>query len=288
MNQKQTRRQWLSRTATAAAALALTREGWTAAESRPAGPRIGMCDWSMGRQDPKAFELAKAAGLDGVEVSFGTVANKMWLRRDDIRKQYVDAAKATGLVIPSLAIGDLNNVPLMNEPRAAVWVADCIDVAAKLKIPTMLVPFFGKGELKERNAEDMRRVTEALVELAPRAELAGVTLVLESYLSAEAHLKILDAVKSPKVLVYYDVYNASHEGHDPIRELKLLGKDRICQIHFKDYPGLQGGKVDWPKVVATIKEIGYRGWIVLETPSPTKDVVADARTHAQYVRRLFA
>ena len=52
-------------------------------------------------------------------------------------------------------------------------------------------------------------------------------LGLETYLTAEAHLKIIDRVKSKAVRVYYDVFNAAHKKHDVLREIKLLGADRI-------------------------------------------------------------
>lgn len=286
-----TRRKVLLGVASAAAASVLHRAD-RAMGAQPTGrlPRFGMCDWSIGRLDPSAFELARQIGLDGIEVSVGTRENNLWLRRKEIQDKYLQSAQASRLAIPSLAMGELNNVPLMSEPRAALWVADAIEVARQMKVDRMLLAFFGKGELKAQNPEDMRRVIEALTELAPRAEKAGVLLGVESYLSAADHLKILDAVKSKAIKVYFDVKNMADAGHDPIASLKTLGADRICQIHFKDNPYLENGsgKVDWPAVVATIKEIKYPGWIVLETPSPTKDMVADTRKNLEYVRRLFA
>lgn len=285
-----TRREWLAGTATTLGTWAMGSSLLRAAdEARRAGLRVGMCDWSMGRTDPSAFELAKQIGLDGVEISLGTRANHLWLRTEEMQRKYRDAARAAGLAMISLGVTELNHIPLMSEPRAALWVDDAIDVAAALKIPTMLIPFFAQGELKEENVEDMRRVTEAVAELAPRAEKAGVTLGLESYLSAEAHLKIIDAVKSKAVKVYYDVKNATDAGHDPLKEIRQLGRDRICQIHFKDSPYLEkgSGKVDWPAVVAAIQEIRYDGWIVLETGAPSKDVVADTKQNLAYVKRLF-
>jgi len=168
-------------------------------------------------------------------------------------------------------------------------VADTIEATKALGARLILVALFIKGELKEQNAEDMRRVTEALVELAPRAEKAGVVLGLESYLSAEAHLKMIEAVKSKYVQVYYDVFNAAHARHDVLKEIRLLGREHICQVHFKDHPELEKGSrsVNWPAVVAALKDIQYPGWIVLETGSP-KDVVTDTKKNLAYVRRLFA
>ncbi len=268
---------------------------WLRAEqaSRAASDRtalkIGMCDWSMKKLDPGAFDLAVEMGLDGVEVSIGEPDNGLWLRRPEVQKQYLEAAKKTRMLIPSVAMGLLNHVPLMSEPRAALWVADTIDVARQLGARCILLAFFGKGELRAENAIDMQRVIDALAELAPRAEKAGVILGIESYLSAEDHLKIIDAVKSKAVQVYYDVFNSGvTRQHDVLKEIKLLGADRICQVHFKERTPLLGASkaVDWPAVARTLREIRYPGWIVLETSSPA-DIVADTRTNIAYVRKLF-
>src|SRR4030095_9307032 len=90
--------------------------------------RIGACDWSIGKLgDPAAFEVAKQIGLDGVQVSLGTVADEMRLRKPDVQQQYKDAAKKAGLEIASLAIGEMNNVPYKSDPRTIEWVRDCID-----------------------------------------------------------------------------------------------------------------------------------------------------------------
>ncbi len=285
------RREWLIGAASTAGAAAFASLGVRAEEpARRAMPRFGMCDWSMGQMTPAAYALGKQIGLDGVQVSVGTRDNQMWLRRPEVQEQYRQAARENGMSLASLALGELNNVPLMSEPRAAIWVADAIEVARQMKAESILLAFFGKGELKGQNAEDMRRVIDVLGELAPRAEKAGVILGVESYLSAEDHLRILDAVKSKAVQVYFDVKNTADAGHDSIAAIKRIGIERICQIHFKDTPSLEqgSGKVDWPATVAALKELKYPGWIVLETPSPSKDVVADTRKNLQYAQRLFA
>lgn len=284
------RRRWLVGAASAAAAMTIgPRLRSALADARAGGLKVGMCDWSMGRLDVTAFELGSRIGLDGIEVSVGTVEDNLKLRKAEAQKEYLAAARKHGLAIPSVAMGLLNQVPLMSEPRAALWVADTIDVTVKLGAKCILLAFFSKGELKEENKEDMRRVTEALVELAPRAHKAGVILGIESYLSAEAHLQILDKVKSPALKVYYDVFNAAHAGHDPLREIKMLGRERICQVHFKDNPYIEDGSgtVDWPAVVTALKEIKYPGWIVLETQNPSGDVLVDTKKNLACVRRLF-
>lgn len=240
--------------------------------------------------DPTVFALAREIGLDGIQVNMGTTHNNMWLRQPEVRQQYLDASRAAEVKICSLALGELNTVPLMSEPLAALWTADSIDVAVALGVKNILLAFFDKGELREENAADMRRVIDVLKELAPRAEKAGVVLGIESYLSVQGHLQILDAVASPAVQVYYDFYN-SHvtKGYDFREELKALGGERICEVHFKEGPHMlgQSGKPDWSEVAASLRDIGYDGWVVLETAAPSGDVVADMRQNMCYVRELF-
>jgi L-ribulose-5-phosphate 3-epimerase len=282
-----TRREMLSGTAGTLAALAAA--GRLSADDKPAVWKYSMCDWMMGIHDPSAFDLGKKIGLDGVQVSIGFPEDKLKLRQPELQKKYLEAAKKESMVINSVAMGLLNDVPLMNEPRAALWAADTIEAAKAVGAKNILLAFFNNGELKEENADDMRRVTEVLQELAPRAEKAQVILGIESYLTAEAHLKILDQVKSKAVQVYYDVFNADHAGHDYLKEIKLLGGERICEVHFKEGRDFLGaGKIKWPEVAALLKEVGYRGWLTLETGSPTRDRVADAKKNLEYLKKLFA
>jgi hypothetical protein len=69
---------------------------------------------------------------------------------------------------------------------------------------------------------------------------------------------------------------------NPIRSFRprILGT-RIHQIHVKNDDMLlstPGGRLDWPRMAQQFCEIGYGGWYVLETSSPTKDIV---RRHAR-------
>ena len=109
------RRQFI---ASGAAAIALgTFAPLFAAETKPRF-KIGACDWSIGKMaDPAALEVAKQIGLDGVQVSLGTAANDMHLRRAEVQQQYKDAAQKLGVEVLSLAIGELNNIPYKSDPR---------------------------------------------------------------------------------------------------------------------------------------------------------------------------
>ncbi|HIE53034.1 MAG TPA: sugar phosphate isomerase/epimerase [Armatimonadetes bacterium] len=244
--------------------------------------RIGMCDWSLRKAaNLEAIALAREIGLDGVEVS------GLHLRRPEVQEKYLKAAKQYNIEIPSVALGILNQVPLKSEPKAAIWLADSITVACNLGAKVILLAFFGKGELKMENEQEISRVVDVLKELGPRAAKAGVILGLENTLSAEDNLRILERVGEPAVQVYYDLKNSANRGRDVPREIRLLG-ERICQVHLKNGRLLlsQPGNVDFPACAEALRDIGYRGWLILETSSP-HDLVADTRANIQYVRETF-
>lgn len=251
--------------------------------------KIGACDWSIrSRGDVAAMKMAQDIGLDGVEVSFGQPGEEYDLRLPENREKYLAEAQKHGVEICSLAMGMLNQIPYATSPDAEQWVLDCIDVMPKLNQKVVLLAFFFNGDLKDK--KDMQDATIArLKKAAPRAEKAGVTLGLETYLNADEHKRILDEVGSPAVKVYYDVANMTKMGYDIYQEIRQLGRDRICQIHCKENGYLLGqGKIDFPRVKEAIDEIGWQGWLVIEGAVPKGGQMFDSYVKNQkYLRGLF-
>ncbi|MBI2948925.1 MAG: sugar phosphate isomerase/epimerase, partial [Verrucomicrobia bacterium] len=203
----------LSRTAGAAAGLALSAQLQPFAGADKRRLKIGACEWSLRKSDPSCFEIARRIGVEGVQVNMGSLTNRMWLRRPDTQKAYLDAARQNGVEIASLAIAELNNVPLKSDPRAAIWLLDAIEVMQALGVKVLLIAQFHKGDLKG-DAAGIDRTVDILKEAAPRAEKAGLVLGLENYLSAEENLDIIQRVGSRAVQVYYDVGNSTDKGYD--------------------------------------------------------------------------
>ena len=273
------RRHFLELGAAAAAGLA--------AQGRNGGWKVGMCCWNMRDFDPTVFDTGARIGLDGVQLGISnTDQETLKLRRPEVQQQYLAAAKRTGLAIVGTACQYRR--PLKSEPVAALVLHDWIEVTRSLGAKVILVPFFGKPNIVDVNMkEEFDRLVAVLRELAPRAEKAGVILGLENTLSAVDNRKILDAVASPAVQVYYDVGNSTNNGHPVLEEIRALGKERICEFHIKDGRNLLGqGKIDMPAIAQAIREIGYEKWLVLETSAPT-DLVAETRTNLEYMRRVF-
>ena len=102
-------------------------------------------------------------------------------------------------------------------------------------------------------------------------------------------MQVLDRIKHDAVKLYFDVYNTgTTKGHDVPADIHLT-KDHIVQFHFKNGPNyLEKDKQQYEAIATAIKEIDYQGWIILETSSPSKDPVADAKLNGEFTRSLFA
>lgn len=279
-----------------------------------------MCDWNLGDScDPDKIPLAAAVGLGGIQVSVGTRPDFMPLREPSVRRRYVELGRRHGVSFPSVAAGSiLNRIPLKSEPQSAVYVIDALEAGAALGSRNTLVAFFGNGDLRlrdamgefrnvsdgpfasyELDAPGVTRVVEALRQIAPRAEGLGVAIGLENTLTAAQNLEILERVGSPAVKVYYDVGNSTGYGYDVPGELRLLGKDRICEIHLKETLGLEdpewgllGGPasrgVDFDAAAAACRDIGFDGWYVLESSGRRDRFEEDTRANVAYARARFA
>ena len=253
----------------------------------PAGFKLGVCDWTVGKTcQPASFEAAQRIGLDGVQVDFGRGDSELPLFDADRQKQILAGARESKLEIASLAMGVLNDIPYKSDPRAEQWVDQAIDVCQAMEAKIILLAFFGKGDLKN-DAQGTSEAISRLKNIAPKAERAGVTLAVESWLSAAEHMAILDRVGSSALKVYYDVGNSNHMKYDIYQEIRVLG-ERICQFHAKDYDDLYGkGSIDFPRVRAAMDAVKYRGWLVMEGIKMPLGVEESCRYDADYLRTVF-
>ena len=136
----------------------------------------------------------------------------------------------------------LHDNGLKSDKLAPKWVSDAIRITKELHTKVLLVPFFGKWALTKK--AEMDYTGDALRDLAPEAEKAGVILGIEDTISAEDNVRMIERAHSKNVMVYYDVGNSTENGFDLVKEIRWLGKERICQFHLKDNPTLFGRRQD--------------------------------------------
>lgn len=286
-----TRRQFLKTTSTLSAFAALGASGF-AEEMLEMRLKVGACDWSIGkRADYTGLELAKQIGLSGIQVDLGELKNNLHLRQKEIQDLYLKASKETGVKISSLAIAALNDVPYKSEPETEQWVEDSIDVAKVFDVKVVLLAFFEKNDLRN-DEKGKAEVVRRLKKVAPKAEKAGITLGIESYLTAEEHLDIMEKVGSNAVKVFYDFKNATRAGNDIYKEIKLLGEKNICELHMKENEFLlEKGTLDWSKIRRSLDDIHYYGdgWMQIEWSQPKDmEIVECYKQNLAFLKKTFA
>ena len=261
---------------------------------KPLPVRVGMTDWNLGqRGDISKIALAREIGLDGIQVSVQYPTDgSPTLRDGKTQAAYKRAALENGIQICSLAIGNpgKSRLPMHTSPAFAILLAEAVEIAHNLGTNNILLPILGDSHIDMTNAWQVDTFVAMMKEVARYAERYGVVVGLEDWISAEDNLRILDAIGSDHVAVYYDAHNIVPRVKDIYAEPKMLGR-RIHQIHVKNANMLletPGGRIEWPRMAREFYDIGYRGWYVLETGSPTKDIVADTRANIEYVKRTFS
>ena len=250
--------------------------------------KVGITDWDLraaGRIG--SFEIAKELGIGGVQVSYQSETpnqpDSLAIKAN--RPRFLAAAKEAGVEISSFCIGQFNHYPLATTPEAESWVEDCLETMEEMDIEVVLIPFFGNGDIL-RNPEQLPLAIEKLRRLAPIAERKKKILALESWLSAEDKLKMVNVINSDAVKVYYDTGNSHLMGYDIFHEMKLLGRRMIPEIHIKDRVRLGTGEIDFTKVWETLQLIGYEGWLILEG-SVTGDWRESQAANAQLLKGLI-
>lgn len=285
---KITRRDFLNSGVAGLTAAALIRQSSflaSAAARKAAKFKVGVTDWNL-KQTAKieSIALAKKLGFDGVQISIG---RQMQMKDSALQQAFVAESKRVGLPLASLCLDILHVNGLKSDPLGKQWVAEAIPIAKTMGVKVILLPFFGKWALT--TPEEMDYVGDALREIAPAAEKAGVILGLEDTISARDNVRIMERSKSPAVLTYYDVGNSTGRGFNIVEEIRWLGRARICEVHLKDNPGFMGkGKIDFPAVVSALADIGFDKWAHLETDTPTGSVENDMTSNLTYIRNVIA
>ncbi len=259
--------------------------------------RIAVCDWMiLKRQKLGAFPLAKELGADGVEVDMGSLGDRATFENQladpDIRRQFLSKARELKLEVCSLAMSGFYAQSFAERPTVLRMVQDCIQTMGQMGVKVAFLPLGVRGDLV-KYPELRRSIVERLKSVARQAEAAGVVVGIETVLEAAGEVELLREVGSPAVKIYFNFANALQAGRDLNRELRTLGKERICQIHCTDEDGVllqDNQRIEIHKVKKTLDELGWRGWLVVERSRDTRDarnVKKNFGANIQYLKSIF-
>jgi len=234
-----------------------------------------------------ALMAAGEIGYDGVELVVPSEEDIARLLAPSGHDEVLSWCEEANCVVSSLSVAPFRKysfaLPDADMDRSVQFVEDCLRAGAALNATGVLLPHFDRENIDVSATEEAAFI-EGFKRCAPVAEELTIYATLETSFSVEQLQRIVDAVDSPYVGVYQDVANALHYGHEPVDMLTRLDK-RISMIHIKDKGGelLGEGEVNWDKCVTAIKDIGYDGWLVLET-QPTHHPRGAATENLKFIR----
>jgi sugar phosphate isomerase/epimerase len=196
------------------------------------------------------------------------------------------------------------------------WIEKIAKAALDLGRPVVMIPVVGSGFSDE---EFVKRATGLVQKLAPIAQRYEVQITLENlghYWNRKEILEpVLKAVPSDRVGLALDITNMYWFGHplSTIYELASTFAPYVRYVHVKNvrYPeekrqiqrpeGWQYGKyaapvkegdIDFRKIIALLKDAGYRGDLTLEDDSLGKfDAPGQKRVmgeNVQFLKQIIA
>lgn len=225
----------------------------------------------------EAFEFAKQAGFDGVEMSS---PNKYELA------DVLIAKKSTGLDVPGVVLSThwqrpFNHPDEKKRAEAVKNLEQAIDDCAAyggdtvLVVPAVVNEKYSYADAWDRSLSEIKKVL-------PRCERTGIKLAFENVwnnflLSPLEAARYVDAFESDFVGWYFDVGNVVNYGW-PEQWIEVLD-DRILKLDVKDFSRslrdneglwsgfnapLGEGDANWNAVVNALRDIGYEGWASAE------------------------
>lgn len=259
--------------------------------------KIGLIDLMLlKRQKLGALPLAKQIGADGLEIDMGGLGTRPTfdnqLLTDSVRQQFLNKAKELDIEIISLAMTGYYAQSFCGREEYKRSVADCIATMKLMNVKIAFLPLGIQCDLKKK-PEVRDSVIARLKVVGKMAEDAGVVIGIETALSATEEVQLLKEIGSPAIKIYFNFSNPLKEGRDLIKELKILGRDRICMIHAsnKDSVWLENDpQIDMKKVKKALDKMKWSGWLVIERSRDAKkpsDVKGNYGANTAYLRKIF-
>lgn len=235
------------------------------------------------------IDEAASAGFAAVELAIGDAGSGFGLDATQAKCEELKRhAASKGLSIPSTASGLYWGRALADETpegragaladlKAMLRISSWLGAKTHLTIPGAVDVFFLPDRARLPYSHVWKFATEGIRAALPTAESCQVRMGIENVwnrflLSPQEMALFLDQFDSPWVGAYVDVANLMPFGY-PDDWLRHLGK-RVVGVHFKDFRRAVGtvegfvdlleGDVDWPAVMAALREIGYNGPVAAE------------------------
>ena len=259
--------------------------------------KISVCDWMiLKRQKIGEFALAREIGCDGIEVDMGglgkrdTFDNK--LRYPHFQKLFRETAKENNIEISSIAMSGFYGQSILARDNYVDLVQDCLNTMKAMDMKTAFLPL-GPCDLA-KNPEIRPELVRRMKVIGDMAAREGRIIGIETSLDAQGDVELLKEIGSKGIKIYFKFQNALEAGRDVCTELKILGRDNLCElIHCTDTDGVtldKNTRLDLKRVKKTLDSMGWSGWLVIERSRDASDVhnvKKNYGTNAAYLKSIF-
>jgi predicted neuraminidase/sugar phosphate isomerase/epimerase len=260
---------------------------------------VAVCDWMiLKRQKLGAFERAKEIGADGVEMDMGGLGN-----RETFDSKFVNGDTAsvrvfkqksveTGVGISSVAMSGFYAQSFAKRDSYKKMVSDCIDVMKMFHVEVAYLPLGTQGDLV-KNPELRPAIIERLRWAGKEVEKINGIIAVETSLSATEEKAFLEEIGNRNIKIAFNFANAIENGRDISKELKILGRDNIGEIHASNTDGAwieNDSAIDLPKIKETLDNMHWKGWLIVERSRDTsmvREVVKNYGANVTYLKRVF-
>lgn len=259
--------------------------------------KIAVCDWMiLKRQKMGAFAKTHEIGADGLELDMGGLGNRPTFDNKILdpvfRQRFRQELEKYNLEICSIAMSGFYAQSFAERETYNIMTRDCINSMDMMNVKIAFLPLGVKGDLM-KYPELRPAIIERLKYVAAMAEASSVVIGLETALDAEGEVKLLEDVGSKNIQIYFNFANPLEAGRDLFEELRILGKERICQIHCTDKDGVlleNNERLNMNEVKETLDDMDWSGWLVIERSrdaNDPKNVVGNFGANTKYLKSIF-
>jgi len=218
--------------------------------------------------------VIKEKGFDGIEFPvFEPTGMPVAEIRKALAENDLECTFCSVLTGDLSLISDDSAIRKKARTRIADFVRLASDVGAKLVAGPLYSPV-GLLAGRRRTGDEWARAVDAYRSLGPVLEQNGVTLAIEPLNRFETYFlntavdaaRLCDEVADPNVGILLDTFHANIEEKD-LRAACLAAGSRLRHMHTSENDrGTPGrGHVDWRGLFKALREIGYNGWLTIES-----------------------
>ena len=255
--------------------------------------KIGLSLKSLGVPFRRALLEAQKLGVSGVELdAAGDFAPKTLSQTG--RRELGHLLRSHNLELAALGCLLRRGLDVAeNQQQRIDHIREVLSLSYDLG-PRLVVVHAGKIPEKEDDAR-APFMKEGLTALGQHGDRVGALLALETGLESGAVLKqYLDRFDCGSLGASFNPGNLLINGHNPMESARALGT-RLVYAHATDARQASAGKslvplgrgdIDWLEMLATLEEIGYHGWLIVDREAGLY-ALPEAAAGVKFLRRLI-